>query len=66
MHALYAAARTADDLVDHPGADPAGDLADWSRSVLAYEAVRKVTGWDAGYPAEAALPPETLQPEPQP
>ena len=27
VHALYAAARTADDLVDLPGADPAGDLA---------------------------------------
>jgi lycopene cyclase domain-containing protein len=25
-------------------------------SVLALEAVRKVTGWDAGYPAAAALP----------
>ena len=25
-------------------------------AVLAYEAVRKVTGWDAGYPAEEALP----------
>ncbi|MGY2084491.1 lycopene cyclase domain-containing protein [Blastococcus sp. SYSU DS0539] len=25
-------------------------------SVLALEAVRKVTGWDAGYPAEEALP----------
>jgi phytoene synthase len=35
VHALYAAARTADDLVDHPGADPAGDLADWSRALLA-------------------------------
>jgi 15-cis-phytoene synthase len=35
IHALYAAARTADDLVDLPGADPAGDLAEWSRSVLA-------------------------------
>jgi 15-cis-phytoene synthase len=35
VHALYAAARTADDLVDHPGADPAGDLAGWSRAVLA-------------------------------
>ena len=35
VHALYAAARTADDLVDHPGADPAGDLGDWSRAVLA-------------------------------
>jgi 15-cis-phytoene synthase len=35
VHALYAAARTADDLVDHPGADPAGDLTDWSRAVLA-------------------------------
>jgi phytoene synthase len=34
VHALYAAARTADDLVDLPGADPAGDLADWSRAVL--------------------------------
>lgn len=27
-------------------------------AVLALEAVRKVTGWDAGYPAEEALPPE--------
>jgi 15-cis-phytoene synthase len=35
IHALYAAARTADDLVDVPGSDPAGDLADWSRAVLA-------------------------------
>ncbi|MGY1711612.1 phytoene/squalene synthase family protein [Geodermatophilus sp. SYSU D00758] len=35
VHALYAAARTADDLVDHPGPDPAGDLADWSRAALA-------------------------------
>jgi phytoene synthase len=35
VHALYAAARTADDLVDVPGADPAGDLADWSRAALA-------------------------------
>ncbi|MGY2084492.1 phytoene/squalene synthase family protein [Blastococcus sp. SYSU DS0539] len=35
VHALYAAARVADDLVDLPGADPAGDLADWSRAVLA-------------------------------
>ncbi|UOY02955.1 phytoene/squalene synthase family protein [Blastococcus sp. PRF04-17] len=34
VHALYAAARTADDLVDLPGADPAGDLAAWSRAVL--------------------------------
>jgi lycopene cyclase domain-containing protein len=25
-------------------------------AVLALEAVRKVTGWNAGYPAEAALP----------
>jgi lycopene cyclase domain-containing protein len=25
-------------------------------AVLALEAVRKVTGWDAGYPAEEALP----------
>ena len=35
VHALYAAARTADDLVDLPGADPAGELADWSRALLA-------------------------------
>ncbi len=35
VHALYAAARTADDLVDLPGADPQGDLAEWSRAVLA-------------------------------
>ncbi len=34
VHALYAAARTADDLVDHPGADPERDLADWSRALL--------------------------------
>ena len=34
VHALYAAARTADDLVDHPGADPEADLADWSRALL--------------------------------
>ena len=35
VHALYAAARTADDFVDVPGADPAGELADWSRALLA-------------------------------
>ncbi|MGY1666243.1 phytoene/squalene synthase family protein [Geodermatophilus sp. SYSU D00696] len=35
IHALYAAARTADDLVDHPGADPEAALADWSRALLA-------------------------------
>jgi phytoene synthase len=34
VHALYAAARTADDLVDVPGADPEGDLADWARAAL--------------------------------
>ncbi len=34
VHALYAAARTADDFVDVPGADPAGQLADWSRALL--------------------------------
>jgi phytoene synthase len=34
VHALYAAARTADDLVDVPGPDPAGDLAHWSRALL--------------------------------
>jgi phytoene synthase len=41
VHALYAAARTADDLVDLPGADPAGDLAEWSRAVL----TDLETGW---------------------
>ncbi|WP_347060251.1 phytoene/squalene synthase family protein [Blastococcus sp. HT6-30] len=35
VHALYAAARVADDLVDVPGDDPEGDLAEWSRAVLA-------------------------------
>lgn len=35
IHALYAGARTADDLVDVPGADPAADLAGWSRALLA-------------------------------
>jgi 15-cis-phytoene synthase len=35
VHALYAAARTADDLVDLPGPDPAADLAGWSRALLA-------------------------------
>jgi phytoene synthase len=34
VHALYAAARTADDLVDLPGPDPAGDLARWSKALL--------------------------------
>jgi phytoene synthase len=34
VHALYAAARTADDLVDLPGDDPAGDLAAWSAAAL--------------------------------
>jgi phytoene synthase len=34
VHALYAAARTADDLVDLPGADPAADLAHWSAALL--------------------------------
>jgi phytoene synthase len=34
VHALYAAARTADDLVDLPGDDPEGDLATWSAAVL--------------------------------
>jgi phytoene synthase len=34
VHALYAAARTADDLVDLPGADPVGDLTAWSKAVL--------------------------------
>ncbi|MGY2067341.1 phytoene/squalene synthase family protein [Blastococcus sp. SYSU DS0619] len=35
VHALYAAARVADDLVDVPGDDPEGDLAEWSRAALA-------------------------------
>jgi phytoene synthase len=35
VHALYAAARTADDLVDLPGPDPAAALTDWSRALLA-------------------------------
>ena len=34
VHALYAAARTADDFVDVPGTDPAGDLATWSKALL--------------------------------
>ena len=50
VHALYAAARTADDLVDLPGADPAGDLADWSRAVLA----DLDAGW-SGDPVRLAL-----------
>ncbi|MGY1638027.1 phytoene/squalene synthase family protein [Geodermatophilus sp. SYSU D00742] len=50
VHALYAAARTADDLVDHPGADPAGDLAAWSRAVLA----ELDAGW-SGDPVRLAL-----------
>ncbi len=33
--ALYAFARTADDLVDEPGEDPAGDLARWEATSLA-------------------------------
>jgi 15-cis-phytoene synthase len=41
IHALYAAARTADDLVDLPGPDPAADLREWSRAVL--------TDLDAGW-----------------
>ncbi len=43
VHALYAAARTADDLVDLPGADPQGDLAEWSRAMLA----ELEAGWSA-------------------
>jgi phytoene synthase len=43
IHALYAGARTADDLVDLPGADPAGDLAAWSRALL----TELDTGWSA-------------------
>ena len=39
VHALYAAARTADDIVDVgadlPGRDPERELADWSRAALA-------------------------------
>ncbi|MCW2510243.1 MAG: crtB, partial [Modestobacter sp.] len=41
VHALYAAARTADDLVDVPGDDPAADLATWSAALLDELA----TGW---------------------
>jgi 15-cis-phytoene synthase len=41
VHALYAAARTADDLVDVPGADPAADLAEWSAAVI----TDLETGW---------------------
>jgi phytoene synthase len=50
VHALYAAARTADDLVDLPGPDPAGDLADWSRAILH----ELETGWSAD-PVRLAL-----------
>ena len=50
VHALYAAARTADDLVDVPGSDPAGDLAGWSRALLA----ELDAGWSAD-PVRLAL-----------
>jgi phytoene synthase len=50
VHALYAAARTADDLVDLPGPDPAADLGDWSRAVLA----DLDAGW-SGDPVRLAL-----------
>jgi len=50
IHALYAAARTADDLVDLPGHDPDGDLADWSRTLLA----ELDAGWSAD-PVRLAL-----------
>jgi 15-cis-phytoene synthase len=50
VHALYAAARTADDLVDLPGADPAGDLAAWSRAAL----TELESGWSAD-PVRLAL-----------
>ncbi|GAB3351450.1 phytoene/squalene synthase family protein [Modestobacter lapidis] len=50
VHALYAAARTADDLVDVPGADPRGDLAAWSRAALA----ELDAGWSAD-PVRLAL-----------
>ncbi len=50
VHALYAAARVADDLVDHPGADPENDLGDWSRAVLA----ELDAGWSAD-PVRLAL-----------
>jgi len=50
VHALYAAARTADDLVDLPGHDPDGDLADWSRTLLA----ELDAGWSAD-PVRLAL-----------
>ncbi|MDQ1684295.1 MAG: 15-cis-phytoene synthase [Frankiaceae bacterium] len=35
IHALYALARVADDIVDHPGADPAGTLDDLQRRLRA-------------------------------
>jgi 15-cis-phytoene synthase len=50
VHALYAAARVADDLFDHPGADPSGDLAAWSAAVLSELA----EGWSAD-PVRLAL-----------
>jgi 15-cis-phytoene synthase len=50
IHALYAAARTADDLVDVPGGEPATDLAAWSRALLA----ELDAGWSAD-PVRLAL-----------
>ncbi|MCU1616434.1 MAG: Phytoene synthase [Frankiales bacterium] len=50
VHALYAAARSADDLVDVPGDDPAGELAGWSRALLA----ELDAGWSAD-PVRLAL-----------
>jgi phytoene synthase len=50
VHALYAAARTADDLVDLPGADPEGDLLAWSAAAL--QEIR--AGWSAD-PVRLAL-----------
>jgi phytoene synthase len=54
IHALYAAARTADDIVDGPagatGRDPAADLAGWSRALLA----ELEAGWSAD-PVRLAL-----------
>lgn len=40
VRALYAFCRTADDIVDHPGADPRQALADWRRQSLTWDPPR--------------------------
>ena len=59
-HWSYSAVRTLD--VRLPGGIPVEEVLFFLVvplcAVLALEAVRKVTGWDAGYPAEEALPEE--------